>query len=474
MIPKSTFFFSIVFCILSSFVSSWSPGSDFPCPEDVNVFDPCHCSVVSTDGVDYFSQITCSGVNGKQIQEALGKAYNHQNTSKYFDILEIRDVPLLNVCCENVVEGFRFKTIKIIDSKICVMHLNSFSSSYDYTNEIVMMDVTFTPNLVDGVQLFRVLRNFPHLKGFYLLTSNLEKIPQDAFRSSIGFGYNLETIRIINSQLSSISDFTFAKLPKLKWIDLSDNQIDRISSNSFYLPSETNEPLKISLSGNKLSSDKIQPGSFDNITRPVTIYLNNNNLQSLREKVFGKLLRRSNYVIYVDDNPFICDCRHRWLFDRKTENINQLREMKCVDDKKTIWERNLPNVCDRARIISDLPNAEANRQYIRRISYGEERSEKEGATITTEYRSGRIREYEGSEGRLKIIPGPKLEYRVEASIEDHPITRVRTMQRLRRIKVEESPKENEPIVLEPIVLQQQHQQQEYQQVQVPRRFKIIY
>lgn len=442
-----------------SFVDSWAPGNDFPCPEDTNVFDPCHCSVVSTDGVSYYSQITCSGVNGKQIKQALERAYSNRNTSKYFDILEIRDVPLLNVCCENVLEGFRFKTIKIVDSKVCVMHLNAFSSSYDHTNEIVMMDVTFTPNLVDGVQLFRVLRNFPHLKGFYLLTSNLEEIPQDAFKSSIGFGYNLETIRILNSQLSYIHDFTFASLPKLKWIDFSDNQIDRIGADSFFLRSQTDQPLMISLTGNKLSSDYIQSGAFDNITRPVKIYLNSNNLQILREKVFGRLLKRSNYVIHVNNNPLICDCRHRWLYDHKEENRIRLRDMKCIEDGKSIWDKNLPNICDRARLIEELPRPEANRQYIRRISYVGEKREQEGGTITTEVRSGRIREYEGSEGRLKVIPGPRLEYRVEASIEDQPITRVRTIQRLRRVKIE-SPRENEPIILAPqqIQLQQQDSQ----------------
>ncbi|XP_053214430.1 uncharacterized protein LOC128397710 [Panonychus citri] len=232
---------TIIFNLFICGGHSWAVGTEFPCPDDPHLFDPCHCSVVSFDSVNYYSQITCSGVNGKQIKEAFNRAYhynnhNHHNISRYYDILVIKDVGLLNICCEDMLEGFRFKTIKITDSKICVIHANAFTSTHSQTSEIVLMDVTFTPNLVDGVQLFRVVRNFGNLKGFYIITSNLEDVPANAFNGGSihshgsNFGSQLEVIRICNSKITHLHDYTFTGLPRLVWIDFGDNQINRVST----------------------------------------------------------------------------------------------------------------------------------------------------------------------------------------------------------------------------------------------------
>lgn len=360
---------------------SWAPGTEFPCPDEAHLFDPCHCSVVSFDSVNYYSQITCSGVNGKQIKEAFHRAYHYHNISRYYDILMIKDVALLNICCDDMLEGFRFKTIKITDSKICVIHANAFTSTHGQTSEIVLMDVTFTPNLVDGVQLFRVVRNFANLRGFYIITSNLEDVPANAFslqsNSHGNFGNQLEVIRICNSKITHLHDYTFTGLPRLVWIDFGDNQINRVAAHTFTLSSHqyTEAPLEISLSGNRLTSENIEPGSFDNnLTRPVTIYLNSNKLTTLSETTFETLLRRPNYIVYVESNPFICDCRHRWLFNHKEDNMYHLKEMKCVEDGTSIWSKNLPNVCDRSRLVVEPPGVEVFRKCCRKIKYDRDHS----------------------------------------------------------------------------------------------------
>jgi len=173
----------LLFCAFTTLTHAWSPGSKFPCPEDTEILSPCQCSVVSFDSVTYYSQISCSGVNGKHLKSIFSRVFNQQNVPTEYDILEIKDVSMLNICCEDILEGFSFKTIKFIDLKLCAIHLNAFISTHEATKELVFVDVRLTSNLVDGQQLFKVVRNFVNLKGFYMLTSNLEQIPQDAFQS---------------------------------------------------------------------------------------------------------------------------------------------------------------------------------------------------------------------------------------------------------------------------------------------------
>ncbi|RWS05152.1 hypothetical protein B4U79_01502 [Dinothrombium tinctorium] len=315
------------------------------------VFYPCKCSVITYDSVNYYSQITCKGVNGLQLKDIFHSA-RYANVSRYYDIIEITEVPLLNLCCEDLFGGFHFKKIKITFSTICVINYNAFLTTEHFTKEITLINTHFTANLADGNQLFKTIRKFKDLRGLFIISSNLEALPEDALRSpNRHFGQDLEVIRICNTKISRIPDYAFYDLPRLIWIDFGNNYITHVNSKTFALRSTIDTPIEISLSANNLTSSGITDGAFSGIRRQkVEIYITENRLDTLYEQIFNPLLRTEYVFLFVDHNPFVCDCRHRWLFNHKEDNQYHLKGMTCREDGRSIWEKNFDH-CDKAKLV---------------------------------------------------------------------------------------------------------------------------
>jgi len=80
------------------------------------------------------------------------------------------------------------------------------------------------------------------------------------------------------------------------------------------------------------------------MNRPTTIHLSENNLTYLSQSVFEPFFDENQInVMNVDKNPFVCDCRMKWLVDKNIET-KKLMEKKvygliCENkNKKSIWQ----------------------------------------------------------------------------------------------------------------------------------------
>lgn len=273
----------------------------------------------------------------------------------------------LNLCCDDLTKGFKFRTIKISDSSLTNVNENSFESTSQFTKEFVLMDVVFTNNLDDGRDLFSLVKKFDNLEGIYIISTNLREIPQNALITNGKFGNNLQIVRICNSLISKLHDLTFAHLTNLLWIDLGDNKIDQVSANTFTMINANSEiTLRISLSGNRLTTASIEEGAFSDIKRSVDLYLNDNKIDTLKETVWYRLINsEKNLLIHLKNNGLICDCRHHWLSVHKQETELHFKDANCENGQE-ILSKNFA-LCEKAPILD--PFGDVYHKCCRQIQY---------------------------------------------------------------------------------------------------------
>ncbi len=101
-------------------------------------------------------------------------------------------------------------------------------------------------------------------------------------------------LNLINNQISVLDDFAFALDPQF----------------------ESPGTVDINLSNNNLTADSFTENSLKNLTAATSLrmYLSNNLLTTISEKIFGNAISHSMYFAF-DNNPFNCDCNMIWLLN---------------------------------------------------------------------------------------------------------------------------------------------------------------
>ena len=285
-----------------------------------------------------------------------------------YDILEIKDAPALDLCCDDLTKAFKFRTVKITDSSLTNINENSFVSTSQFTKEFVLMDVRFANGLDDGRDLFNLVKKFDNLEGVYVISSNLKELPQNAFITNGPFGNRLQIVRICNSLISKLHDLTFAHLKDLIFIDLGDNKINQITANTFTMVNANSEvTLRISLSGNRLTTESIEQGAFSDIKRAVDVYLNDNKIDTLQESIWYRLINsEKNILVHLKNNPLVCDCRHHWLSIHKQETDLHFKDANCEGTGQPILLKNFA-LCEKAPILD--PFGDVYKKCCRQIQY---------------------------------------------------------------------------------------------------------
>ena len=127
------------------------------------------------------------------------------------------------------------------------------------------------------------------------------------------------------NKLKSISDFIFSKCRNLMYIDLSNNELGKITKNMFNFENKSNELLILDLSNNKLSELSFDESSLTNINRPLQLILNKNQIKYLDANIFNRFFNdySKNIIYYYNDTLYNSldygNTKNEWLF--KDENI---------------------------------------------------------------------------------------------------------------------------------------------------------
>lgn len=197
------------------------------------------------------------------------------------------------------------------------------------------------------------LSKFPNLREIRIIKSSLHSIPDNAFRSLNGNQNQLKHIEITHNRIDKIGDYAFSELTS-EWLHLilSHNKIRKITNNSLKFKKHSKEVISsINLSNNLLTDESFESESFAQIGRPIgTLYLRNNLINTIDEKIFGPLFDRSDknfFRLELESNPIVCDCSLQWLVKTKycySEDTqsksalisDQISTIKCGDNKMPI------------------------------------------------------------------------------------------------------------------------------------------
>jgi hypothetical protein len=91
-----------------------------------------------------------------------------------------------------------------------------------------------------------------------------------------------------------------------------------------------------------LNDTSFESGIFANSKRPLYIYLKNNKLTYLDEKIFGPYLKNDkNNTIDFDIRGIVCDCRMLWLIKNKAEFSKRVMYINCKNLGIDFWDLTL-------------------------------------------------------------------------------------------------------------------------------------
>ncbi|KAF7219368.1 immunoglobulin superfamily member 10 [Nothobranchius furzeri] len=143
---------------------------------------------------------------------------------------------------------------------------------------------------------------------------------------------SLQVLKLSNNRLKRIKKETFKGLTSLLRLHLDHNHIDFISPEAFY--GLTNLQL-VHLEGNQLQ--QLHSDTFITMRHSQvfkwstvrTIHLSENLLETLPEDIFSGCSQLEN--LFLNDNPWMCDCRMKWLSAWVQKNDGVL---KCKRDRR--------------------------------------------------------------------------------------------------------------------------------------------
>ena len=174
-------------------------------------------------------------------------------------------------------------------------------------------------NQLSNNESITILSNsFKNLKEIYTISPNEMK---ETFKLP-----NLLYLVIDGSQstkLKLIDENAFYECDNLRYLNLSDNEIEQITENLFNFRSTSDQLLTLKLKRNKLNSLSFQPNSLSKFNRPVELILNHNEITYLDEIVFKPFLVCDSNKIDLHDNEFLGleNERNRWLGIYKEKKV---------------------------------------------------------------------------------------------------------------------------------------------------------
>ncbi|XP_068710256.1 SCO-spondin-like [Montipora foliosa] len=194
------------------------------------------------------------------------------------------------------------------------------------------------------------LRNLTHLATLNLRSNQLRDLPPTVLRDlvrlrslNVGFNklsmlpgclfeglHNLQEIYLNNNELENIPEELFQNLPSLKRLHLHFNRLKSLPGNAFLgtfsmqglslasnfltgIHVETFSNLsslrRLNLAGNRITN--IPVNVFRRLSSLAILELENNYISTIQDGAFTGL--RAGIVVYLNGNPFYCNCQLRWL-----------------------------------------------------------------------------------------------------------------------------------------------------------------
>ncbi|RWS24481.1 oplophorus-luciferin 2-monooxygenase non-catalytic subunit-like protein [Leptotrombidium deliense] len=181
--------------------------------------------------------------------------------------------------------------------------------------------------------VLKAVNRLTNLETLILTDNEITKISNNSFN---GKQRKLQTIELRNNNINDLDNFAFNDLPNVSSIDLDFNNISTIKNDTFVFRRKVNYILNIRLQNNNLNAKSFEVNSFANISPIVFLYLANNQIQYFDENVFKPIFEmKKDLVITAWNNPFRCDCKMKWLLENPFY-LERITGIVCAD-RRSLW-----------------------------------------------------------------------------------------------------------------------------------------
>lgn len=252
---------------------------------------------------------------------------------------------------------------------------------YTFENMTSVRNISLENNEINKLEPYSIAF-LPNLRKLSLANNKIMRIPSDGL-------YGLPKLKLLHlerNEIVTIDDLVFVGMPTLEELSLWDNQIDRITPKTFIgltglkkLHMYSNRLYRLvdgvfggvhhlqelDLRNNLIET--VSPHAFDGLNELSSLLITNNKIRTLPKHVFKgapnlklidltknqlvtfqqtllKPLRNShedNFIIFVKDNPLVCNCDILWINEQYIKNIKsflfrkELSHLKCHLDNST-------------------------------------------------------------------------------------------------------------------------------------------
>jgi hypothetical protein len=307
------------------------------CPKP-ELLKPCFCNA---DG------ISCGGnqtIDLKTIFHGLSSTL--EEGKKHFRQFSLNNTALSELL-ENTFGNITFDHILIKEAKnLTRFQTNTFIG---INQSIKEFDLYTTPlnNYPPNYDIFTAFSSMNNLEVLNIMYTNLEEIPENAFRPLNGLQNNLSTIYLYNNKISKIGNNAFKYLNSLTELHLTSNFVDNIPENAFSFSDTSEKRLNIFLIACHLKSVSFSVGAFSHLNRPTRLYLDawlneSNNITFLDQRIFEPFFNANNRNEIQASNLDCDDCRSYWLV-KDNRFSQQLTKIYCSDSKQVSDNKNFAN-----------------------------------------------------------------------------------------------------------------------------------
>lgn len=338
-------------------------GQSFRCPPSGQL-SPCNCFSWDDPSVAPEVEILCE--EGLQSQsdlqivfKAIADIAKEQNSSLEFDSLRLVGTGLTELS-SNVFEGATFRTLDIFgNSKLEYLRPKAFEGSKSTLKSFSVQGSPIGSNRNQINEFFTDLRIFSELESLAANDNQFTSIPADAFNTELDLELNpvllpnLTLIDLNSNQINSVGANAFRGLPRLNRLILDNNRISKIENGTFGVrepdlktDEDEDSALLIYIRNNLLKSSSFESGSFSGINRDfLTLYLSNNQMDTLPEFAFKELLDSKESLIAFWQNPLNCDCRAKWLVEGNLKYQRRVHGLFCPDERE-LWDYRVEELTD--------------------------------------------------------------------------------------------------------------------------------